>query len=243
MNEVILEDGTILREKGMGQFVKQLPTLKQWSLWLALTRPDYGIVIMNRITAFVCLFCGDLFEGYPTATRTKMPQFAHLDGTDRITVSALVRMREETVTTEAGTKVIETGFTAKPVAHRGLGCPACLALFKQEQQRVRGQHITAEQLDTINARLAELQGCANCSQPYTYCSCGVDAKGKSKFKMRTFATTRKDEARLRLWETIECGECKDTFHKWDKENGRYLVCSCYQPNPFFGPGKQKEMAV
>jgi hypothetical protein len=229
--EHINEDGTVEITRRMSDYVKGLPTIRQWQLWLALTRPDHALTV-GSLVLYTCIGCGNQFTEHPNAWRSEMRD----NDTYKIRIGATIRMSNTETRFEGGTKIIEHAYLPRPVTKRGLGCTACMQLFSEEERKVAGANATSERINNINATLALLKGCVKCGKQPERCSC-------EKFKPFTFKGIGLKEAFIPKFEGVmECGDCKDTYHRWDPEaeymedkvlrKGKYVVCSCYKPTLF-----------
>jgi hypothetical protein len=228
----ILEDGTRRIVHTATDYVKSLPTLKQWGLWLT-TRPKHATVDPVLGEVFICIGCGQKIS-YKQAwgvDRTELYRNA-VRPTHQIRIGAKVRMEDESFRmTAAGEKQLESRQRAIAVHAKGLGCPSCVEKFQAEERRVDHENAVNKQFDSIQATLATLKGCEVCGEQYADCRCPA-VGGKSGFKPRTFRSHSLKVAWLNVFENTNCGTCKDTRHVWNKELQRYVKCEhCFTPEP------------
>jgi hypothetical protein len=215
------------------EYVSSLPTMMQWTLWLAFTRPEHAAVLTHSqfsLVLYTCIACGAQFNEYPNADHTAMskqaPKRVH-----KIRVGAKVRKEkiDHYLRMSDSMKVTEKEQIPVTVTKQGLGCPDCVALYAEKESEAAGVNITREQINTIQAHMAQLKGCANsgCGKPYNECKC-------KKFKPHTFRAMGLVQPYLTVLETPECKVCKDTLHRWDatkwnterKALGAYVRCRC-----------------
>lgn len=212
--------------RDMSEYCKTLPTMMQWSLWLKLMRPEHATFVgddINNLVLFTCIACGDQFNGYPGAYRSKM----RASEPYKIRIGTFVRAERSEFKYDQvkSLKITTKGYAPTPVQKRGLGCPKCTAVYADKETKAAGQRIAAEQLNTAYATLAQLKGCANqgCGEQVGDCKC-------AKFKPHTFKSITVHEPQIDImhFQSPNCEHCKDTYHRWDQARSVYVLCECYK---------------